>query len=140
MKKTLENHDAQVTSQQRMRLQTLFTSVEREVSTEFNDMISRNNVRELHSVVSILTLESDYFVEIINNKEGSRRVRRLLGKSQETDEILLNAIVHRFIDIMTGKYSYYVAITAFKVLKSSKLVNLTLRNALYFARDKMYCT
>ncbi|CAL9244839.1 unnamed protein product [Arabidopsis halleri] len=126
--------------QLRMRLHTLLTSVEGEAgSTEFNDMILRNNGRELHRVVSKLTSESDYFVEIVSDREGSKRVRRLFGKSQETDEILLNAIVRRFIDIMTGKYSYLVAITAFKVSESFELVSLTLRDALYFASDEIGC-
>ncbi|XP_002866617.2 pumilio homolog 18 [Arabidopsis lyrata subsp. lyrata] len=125
--------------QLRMRLHTLLTSVEGEGSTEFNDMILRNNGRELHGVVSKLTSESDYFVEIVSDKEGSRRVRRLFGKFHQTDEILLNAIVRRFIDIMTGKYSYLVAITAFKVSESFELVSLTLRDALYFASDEIGC-
>ncbi|XP_010485314.1 PREDICTED: pumilio homolog 18-like [Camelina sativa] len=106
---------------------------------EFNDIISRNNGNELRRFVSMLTSQSDYFFEIINDREGSRRVKRLLGKFQETDEILLNAIVHRFIDIMTGKYSYLVALTAFRVSRSLVLVSRTLRDALYLASDVIGC-
>ncbi|EOA12436.1 hypothetical protein CARUB_v10028354mg [Capsella rubella] len=130
-----QNHPLQL----RMRLHTLLTSAEGEGPKEFNDMVSRNNKSELCWFVSMLTSESDYFFQIVNDRKGSRRVRRLLGKFQETDEILLNAIVHRFIDVMTGKYSYLVAITASKVLESFVLVSLTLRDALYLASDKIGC-
>lgn len=117
----------------RTRLHALLTAVEGEGRAVFNDMISRNDRRELHRFVSMLTSETNYFFEIINDKEGSRRVKKLLGKSQETDEIFLNAMVNRFIDVMTGKYSYLVALRAINVfndLKSSVLVNLTPRRAL----------
>ncbi|XP_010478476.1 PREDICTED: pumilio homolog 18-like [Camelina sativa] len=106
---------------------------------EFNDMITRNNGSEFSRFVSFLTSQSDYFFEIVNDRQGSGRVRRLLGKFQETDEILLNAIVHRFIDIMTGKYSYLVALTAFRVSRSFELFRRTLRDALYLASDVIGC-
>ncbi|XP_010446265.1 PREDICTED: pumilio homolog 18-like [Camelina sativa] len=106
---------------------------------EFNDMISRNNGNEFRGFVSMLTSQSDYFFEIVNDRQGSGRVRRLLGKFRETDEILLNAIVHRFIDIMTGKYSYLVALTAFRVSRSFELVSRTLRDVIYLASDVIGC-
>ncbi|CAA7034808.1 unnamed protein product [Microthlaspi erraticum] len=135
----IQNHHRQ---RLRTRLHALLTTVEGEGPAEFKDMIARNDGRELRKFACMLTSNSDHFFEIVNDREGSRRVRTLLGKSQETDEILLNAIVRRFIDVMTGEHSYFVALRAINVFndaRSSVLVNLTLHDAFYLASDKTGC-
>ncbi|CAA7025049.1 unnamed protein product, partial [Microthlaspi erraticum] len=47
----------------------------------FKEMTSKLDRSQLHMMVSLLTSDSDYFMEVVRNKYGSRRVQKLLGIS-----------------------------------------------------------
>ncbi|CAL9222317.1 unnamed protein product [Arabidopsis halleri] len=44
-------------------------------------------------MASLLTSDSDYFTTIVTNKYGSKRVQKLLGKSDDVDALFCAAIL-----------------------------------------------
>lgn len=73
---------------------------------KFKEMISKSDRNELRIMVSLLTSDSDYFMKVVRNKYGSRRVQKLLGIS-DVDAFFYAAILRRFYDIITNKYASY---------------------------------
>ncbi|KAF8102381.1 hypothetical protein N665_0198s0089 [Sinapis alba] len=82
--------------------------------SQFKEIISKTELN-LPKMVSLMTSDSDYFMEIVRNKYGSKRVQRLLGISDELDALFYDVILSRFFDIMTDKYACYVAVRAMLV-------------------------
>ncbi|KAJ4870579.1 Pumilio-like protein 18 [Raphanus sativus] len=114
------------------RLFNLMTSCE-DVG-QFKDLISTFDQSELQRMASMLTSDSDYFMGVIRNKYGSRRVQRLLGISDDVDSLFCDAILQRFFDIMTDKFASYVATRAVVVFDRVKK-HVMYKNVLYYALD-----
>ncbi|CAH8333798.1 unnamed protein product [Eruca vesicaria subsp. sativa] len=101
---------------------------------EFKDMISKLDQSQLQKTVSLLTSDSDYFMAVVRNKYGSRRVQTLLGLSDDVDAFLYDAILRRFLDIMTDKYASYVALRAMVVFDQVKN-HVMYTHVLHYALD-----
>ncbi|KAG7613637.1 Pumilio RNA-binding repeat [Arabidopsis suecica] len=108
----------------------------------FKEMISKSDKTELQRMASLLTSDSDYFMSIVTTKFGSRRVQKLLGKSDDVDAFFCAAILRRFLHITTDKYASYVTIRAMvvfdKVMKKA-LYEHILYHALDLACDQHGC-
>ncbi|KAF3567608.1 hypothetical protein DY000_02018056 [Brassica cretica] len=114
---------------------------------QFKEIISKSDRKELQLMASLLTSDSDYFMEVVRNINGSRRVQKLLGISDDVDAFFYPAILRRFYHIITDKYASYVAIRAMLVFDQKKqyvmyehLLHHALdiartRNALYLSND-----
>ncbi|KAL0843515.1 hypothetical protein Bca101_016760 [Brassica carinata] len=100
------------------RLFNLMTSCEG--VGQFKELISTFDQTQLQMMASSLTSDSDYFMEVVSNKYGSRRVQKLLGLSDDVDAIFFDAILQRFFEIMTDKFASYVAIRAVVVFDQAK--------------------
>ncbi|KAJ4875134.1 Pumilio-like protein 18 [Raphanus sativus] len=68
----------------------------------------------------LLTSDPDYFLEIARNKNGSHRLQRLLGKSDDADNLFFAAILRRFLHVMTDRYASYVALRGMQVFDDKK--------------------
>ncbi|CAA7017486.1 unnamed protein product [Microthlaspi erraticum] len=125
------------------RLNTLFNLMTSgEGVALFQDMISKLDRRQLHTMASLLTSDSDYFTEVVRNKHGSRRVQKLLGISDDVDALFHAAILRRFLHVMTDKYASYVARRAMAVFDQTKkyaMYEHILHHALDIARDQHGC-
>ncbi|KFK27545.1 hypothetical protein AALP_AA8G397500 [Arabis alpina] len=125
------------------RLDSLFgLMTSNEGLTQFKATISKLNRRELLVMSSLLTSDSGYFTAIVRNKNGSIRVQKLLGKSDDMDGFLCAAILRCFLKIMTDKYASYVAVRAMLVCDNDKkktMYELTLRYGLDIARNSHGC-
>ncbi|KAF8082746.1 hypothetical protein N665_0809s0047 [Sinapis alba] len=122
------------------RLFNLLTSCEG--VRQFKDMVSYLDQSQLRMMASLLTSDSDYFMKVVRNKYGSRRVQKLLGMSDDVDVLFYDAILRRFLDIMTDKYASYVAIRAIVVLDQVKkhvMYKHVLHYALDIARNQYGC-
>ncbi|WZY80992.1 putative pumilio homolog 19 [Brassica napus] len=122
------------------RLFNLMTSCEG--VGQFKDLISTFDQSQLQMMASLLTSDSDYFMEVVSNKYGSRRVQKLLGISDDVDAFFYGAILQRFFDIMTDKYASYVAIRAtvvFDQVKKHVMYKYLLHYALDIARIQYGC-
>ncbi|XP_024012520.1 putative pumilio homolog 19 [Eutrema salsugineum] len=109
----------------------------------FKEVISsRLNQRQLLSMASLLTSDSDAFMEVVRNKIGSTRVQMLLGMSDDVDAFFYTAILRRFLHIMTDKYASRVAIRAMSVFDQEKryvMYEHTLYHALDLACEQHGC-
>ncbi|KAH0931919.1 hypothetical protein HID58_009036 [Brassica napus] len=114
------------------RLFNLMTSCEG--VAQFKDLISTFDQSQLQMMASLLTSDSDYFMEVVRNKYGSRRVQKLLGVSVDVDALFYDAILQRFFDIMTDKYASYVAIRAVVVFDQVKK-HVMYKHVLHYALD-----
>uniref|UniRef100_A0A0D3B2H7 PUM-HD domain-containing protein n=1 Tax=Brassica oleracea var. oleracea TaxID=109376 RepID=A0A0D3B2H7_BRAOL len=65
------------------RLFNLMTSCEG--VGQFKDLTSTFDQSQLQMMASLLTSDSEYFMEVASNKYGSRRVQKLLGISDDVD-------------------------------------------------------
>uniref|UniRef100_A0A0D3B2H4 PUM-HD domain-containing protein n=1 Tax=Brassica oleracea var. oleracea TaxID=109376 RepID=A0A0D3B2H4_BRAOL len=122
------------------RLFNLMTSCEG--VGQFKDLISTFDQSQLQMMASLLTSDSEYFMEVVRNKYGSRRVQKLLGVSVDVDAFFYCAILQRFFDIMTDKYASYVAIRAtvvFDQVKKHVMYKYVLHYALDIARNQHGC-
>ncbi|CAG7910573.1 unnamed protein product, partial [Brassica rapa] len=124
-----------------IKLFNLMTS--KECVSQFKEIFSKAADPEaLLKIVSLLTSDSDYFMEVVRNKYGSKRVQKLLGISDDVDALFYAAILHRFYDIMTDKYASYVAIRAmlvFDTMEKFRMYDHVLYYALEIARDHYGC-
>ncbi|KAJ4875103.1 Pumilio-like protein 18 [Raphanus sativus] len=110
--------------------------------SQFKDIISKSDRKELQLMASLLTSDSDYFMEVVRNIYGSRRVQKLLGISDDVDAFFCAAILRRFFHIMTDKYASYVAIRAMLVFDQKKkyvMYEHLLHHALDIARNQYGC-
>ncbi|KAL0647126.1 hypothetical protein Bca4012_045417 [Brassica carinata] len=125
-----------------IKLFNLMTS--KECVSQFKEIISKEPDPEaLPKIVSLLTSDSDYFMEVVRNKYGSKRVQKLLGISDDVDALFYAAILRRFYDIMTDKYASYVAIRAmlvFDTMEKFRMYDHVLYYALDIARDQYGCS
>ncbi|CAH2069442.1 unnamed protein product [Thlaspi arvense] len=129
-----------------IRLQRMFNlmtnSEEDDDASPFKEMISRLEKRELQGIASLLTSDSDYFLEIARNKNGSKRLQKLLGKSNDVDSFFAAAILTRFLHVMTDRQASYVAIRGLGVFDEERkeaMYEYTLHHALHLARDRYGC-
>ncbi|KAJ0245941.1 putative pumilio 19 [Hirschfeldia incana] len=109
---------------------------------KFKEMISKSNRKELRMIVWLMTSDSDYFMEIVRNKFGSRRVQKLLGISDYLDAFFHAVILRRFYDTVTDKYASYVVIRAmvvFDQVKKHGMYEHFLHHALDIARNQYGC-
>ncbi|CAN7140373.1 unnamed protein product [Brassica rapa subsp. narinosa] len=124
-----------------IKLFNLMTS--KECVSQFKEIFSKAADPEaLLKIVSLLTSDSDYFMEVVRNKYGSKRVQKLLGISDDVDALFYAAILHRFYDIMTDKYASYVAIRAmlvFDTMEKFRMYDHVLYYALEIASDHYGC-
>ncbi|XP_010456085.1 PREDICTED: pumilio homolog 18-like [Camelina sativa] len=110
--------------------------------SSFKEMIASFDKTELQRMASLLTSDSDYFMAIVTNKHGSRRVQKLLGKSDDVDALFCDVILRRFLHITTDKYASYVTIRAMVVFDEDKkkaMYEQILYYALHLARDQHGC-
>ncbi|WZZ38869.1 hypothetical protein YC2023_035128 [Brassica napus] len=125
------------------RLKRLFNLMTRcEGVGQFKDLTSTFDQSQLQMMASLLTSDSEYFMEVVSNKYGSRRVQKLLGISDDVDAFFYGAILQRFFDIMTDKYASYVAIRAtvvFDQVKKHVMYKYVLHYALDIARKQHGC-
>ncbi|KAF3550593.1 hypothetical protein DY000_02001043 [Brassica cretica] len=122
------------------RLFNLMTSCEG--VGQFKDLISTFDQSQLQMMASLLTSDSEYFMEVVRNKYGSRRVQKLLGVSVDVDAFFYDAILQRFFDIMTDKYASYVAtraVVVFDQVKKQVMYKHVLHYALDIARNQHGC-
>ncbi|CAH8280316.1 unnamed protein product [Arabidopsis lyrata] len=105
-----------------------------EAVSYFREMISKSDKTVLQRMASLLTSDSDYFMAIVTNKYGSRRVQKLLGKSDEVDAFFCAAILRRFLHITTDKYASYVTIRAMVVF-DKEMKKPMYEHILYHALD-----
>ncbi|KAG7592527.1 Pumilio RNA-binding repeat [Arabidopsis thaliana x Arabidopsis arenosa] len=129
-----------------MRLQWFFYVMiksENQDAAPFKEMILKYlDQRELQTMASLLTSDSDYFLMIARNKNGSKRIQKLLGITDDVDTLFAAAILRRFLHIITDKYASYVArrgIAVFNKKKKEAMYERILHYALYIARDKHGC-
>ncbi|KAJ4875094.1 Pumilio-like protein 18 [Raphanus sativus] len=125
------------TSARLSKLYNLMTS--EECVSQFREIISKEDDPEaLPKLVSLLTSDSDYFMEVVRNKHGSKRVQMLLGISDDVDALFYESILRRFLDIMTDKYACHVAIRAMLVFDTMEKF-MMYNHVLYYAL-RMACT
>ncbi|CAN8301270.1 unnamed protein product [Cochlearia groenlandica] len=108
----------------------------------FNNMVRTLNRIELQRMASSLTSNSDYFFAIAKNKNGSKRLQRLLGRSDEVDGFFAVAIMRRFLHVITDKHASRVAVKGLRVFDEEKkelLYEHVLLYALDIARDEHGC-
>ncbi|KAL1212904.1 Pumilio-like protein 18 [Cardamine amara subsp. amara] len=108
----------------------------------FKKIISLLDRTALRKMASVLTSDSDYFMEIASNKNGSRRFQKLLGISDDVDTLFFAAILRRFLHIMTHKYASHVAIRAMVVFDEEKkkvMYDHILHHLLDLACDRHGC-
>ncbi|CAG7910567.1 pumilio homolog 18 [Brassica rapa] len=109
---------------------------------QFKDIISKSDRKELQLMASLLTSDSDYFMEVVRNINGSRRVQKLLGISDAVDALFYPAILRRFYHVVTDKYASYVVIRAMLVFDQKKqyvMYEHLLHHALDIARNQYGC-
>ncbi|KAJ4875156.1 Pumilio-like protein 18 [Raphanus sativus] len=127
-------------SQWMFRLMT--RSEEEDAAYPFKEFISKLSKTDLQGIASLLTSDPDYFLAIARNKNGSNRLQRLIGKSDDVDELICAAILYRFLHVMTDKHPSYVATRGLRVFAGKKkefLCEELIRNALLIARDRHGC-
>jgi len=93
-------------------------------------------------MASFLTSDSDYFMVITRNKNGSKSLQKLMGMSDDMDVFFFVAIMRLFIHVMIDKYASYVAIQGMRIFKQDKrelMYDHILRYALFLARDQYDC-
>ncbi|XP_010477358.2 PREDICTED: putative pumilio homolog 16 [Camelina sativa] len=108
----------------------------------FKDVISVFDILKLQRMVYTLTSDSDFFMEIARDHNGSKNIQRLMGRSAYMDGLFCGAIARLFLQVMTDKHASYVGIQGTRVFKQNKkepLYELILEYALYLARDQHGC-
>jgi len=115
------------------------TNNEDHVAAPFEEMISKLDQRKLQTMASLLTSDPDYFLMIARNMNGSKRIQKLLGKTDDVDALFAAAILRRFLHIITDKYASYVVrrgMTVFDKKKKKAMYEHILHYASHIARDK----
>ncbi|CAA7032225.1 unnamed protein product [Microthlaspi erraticum] len=124
---------------QEMRLQWMFHFM---TNSEEDDVAPFRDMNSMQRMASLLTSDSDYFMAIARNKNGSKRLQKLLGKSDDADSFFADAILHRFLHMTTDKHASHVAIKGMRVFDKDKkeaMYHRTLHFALDLARDLNGC-
>ncbi|KAF2538933.1 hypothetical protein F2Q70_00005499 [Brassica cretica] len=114
-------------------------SEEEDAAYPFKEFISNLDRRELLGVASLLTSDPDYFLEIARNKNGSNRLQKLVGKSDDVDDLICDATLYRFLHVMTDKHASYVATRGLRVFAGKKkeyMCEELIHHALLLARDR----
>ncbi|KAJ4875133.1 putative pumilio-like protein 16 [Raphanus sativus] len=98
------------------------TSSKDEDEALFQEVISKLNGIELQRMAALLTSESDdrYFLETARNKNGSNRLQKLLGKSDDADIFFAAAILRNFFHVMTDEHASHVAVQGMRVFGVEK--------------------
>uniref|UniRef100_M4CEC0 PUM-HD domain-containing protein n=1 Tax=Brassica campestris TaxID=3711 RepID=M4CEC0_BRACM len=103
-------------------LTNVMTSSEDSDDALFQEVISKLSGSELQRMAALLTSKSDdrYFLEMARNKNGSIRLQKLLGKSDDADIFFVAAILRNFFHVMTDEHAPYVAIQGMRVFSREK--------------------
>ncbi|CAN6806794.1 unnamed protein product [Brassica oleracea] len=102
-------------------------------------------------MASLLTSDSDYFMEVVSNKYGSRRVQKLLGYAsyvatravvvfdQVKKHVMYKHVLHYALDIARYQHGCValneVIIDADDPLYRNRLLDVVARNALFLSND-----
>ncbi|VVB16609.1 unnamed protein product [Arabis nemorensis] len=119
-----------------------FMTTTKQDPARFKETISKLNRTGLQRMASLMTSDSDYFLEIARNEHGSKRMQNLLGKSDDVDALFCAAILRIFLSVMTDKNASYVAVRAMRVFdgqKKESMCELILHHALHLASDQHGC-
>ncbi|KAG2299796.1 hypothetical protein Bca52824_036268 [Brassica carinata] len=117
-------------------------SEEEDAAYPFKEFISKLDRTGLQGLAFLLTSDPDCFLDIARNKNGSNRIQKLIGKSDDVDEFLCAAILYRFLHFVTDKHASYVATRGLRVFAGEKkefMCEELIRNALLIARDRHGC-
>ncbi|KAJ0266706.1 putative pumilio 16 [Hirschfeldia incana] len=103
-------------------LTNLMTSSEDEVDALFQEVISKLNGSEFLRMAALLTTKSEdrYFLEIARTKNGSIRLQKLLGRSDDADVFFAVAILRNFFTVMTDEHASHVATQGMRVFDIKK--------------------
>ncbi|KAG2299768.1 hypothetical protein Bca52824_036240 [Brassica carinata] len=119
-------------------LTSVMTSSEDEDAALFQEVISEFNGSELQRMASLLTSNNDhYFLEIARNKNGSIRLHKLLGKSDDADTFFLASILRHFLHVMTDKHAAYLATQGMRVFSHEK--RMAMRDQLLYHAVPLAC-
>ncbi|KFK23986.1 hypothetical protein AALP_AAs55710U000100 [Arabis alpina] len=126
------------------RLQWIFDFMTntKQDSNQFKETISKLNRGELQRIASLMTSDSDCFMAIARNEQGSKRMQKLLGKTDDVDGLFYAVIVRLFPTVMTDKNASHVAVRAMRVfdgVKKDYMCQLILHHALGLASDQHGC-
>ncbi|CAN8291081.1 unnamed protein product [Cochlearia groenlandica] len=92
-----------------------------DLMSEFDEIITSKSHDDDHELLnklaSTLTLDLNLFAEFVETRRGSLMVQVVLGRSEETDRIILAAIKERFTDIPTKFYGYRILVRTINVFK-----------------------
>ncbi|KAJ4907936.1 putative pumilio-like protein 19 [Raphanus sativus] len=115
----------------------LMTSGEENGSAQFREVVSRSGLRRM---ASLLTSHHDRFLEMARNRNGSNRIYELLGRRDDVDTFFYNAIMSRFIHIMTDYEASSVGLQGMQVFSQEKQITMfeyVLRHAIHLACDPL---
>ncbi|CAH8296840.1 unnamed protein product [Eruca vesicaria subsp. sativa] len=101
-------------------LHNLMTSNEDNGAAQFRAVISELNAADLQKMAWLLTSNSRYFLNIARNKNGSTRLQKLLGESDDVDTFFLAAFFRNFLPLMTNKEGSYVVFEGLRVFSNVK--------------------
>ncbi|KAH0879101.1 hypothetical protein HID58_066495 [Brassica napus] len=81
-------------------------------------------------------------MKIARNKNGSNRLQKLLGKSDDVDGLLCAAILSCFLHVMTEKHASYMALRGLRIFDEEKkkaMYEHTVIHTLQIACDQHGC-
>ncbi|KAF3541283.1 hypothetical protein F2Q69_00019292 [Brassica cretica] len=99
-------------------LRNLMTSEEDGGAAQFREVVSELDAADLRRMAWFLTSHSGYFLTIARNKNGSYRLQKLLGKSNDVDTLFFAAFFRSFLDIMTDKEASFVVVQGLRVFSN----------------------
>ncbi|CAF1891162.1 hypothetical protein Bca4012_048524 [Brassica carinata] len=99
-------------------LRNLMTSEEDGGAAQFREVILELDAAGLRRMAWFLTSHSGYFLTIARNKNGSYRLQKLLGKSNDVDTLFFAAFFRSFLDIMTDKEASFVVVQGLRVFSN----------------------
>ncbi|KAF2537431.1 hypothetical protein F2Q68_00022101 [Brassica cretica] len=122
-------------------LANVMTSSEDSDDALFQEVISKLNGSELQRMAALLTSYNDrYFLEIARNKNGSIRLQKLLGKSDDADVFFAASILRHFRHVMTEEHACHVGTQGMRVVtsfqKRREMRDQILHHAVHLACDR----
>ncbi|CAF2334903.1 BnaA10g12580D [Brassica napus] len=124
-------------------LTDVMTSSEDDDDALFQEVISNLDGSELQRMASLLTSNNDhYFLEIARNKNGSIRLHKLLGQSDDADTFFVASLLRHFLHVMTDRHAAYLATQGMRVFSHEKKMAMRdqiLQHAVHLARDQYGC-
>ncbi|CAA7034812.1 unnamed protein product [Microthlaspi erraticum] len=113
-----------------------------ELMGEFDEIRPTCDTGELLKLASKLTSDSDLFVEFVKTKRGSLMVQITLGKSEEVDAVLWEAIKRSYTDLETNYLGHLIILRTISVSEKrgnlrvfEQILRLIGYNALYLSKE-----